>query len=81
MDMERLEQKLDAIVSSVASIDKNLAIHTQAFSDHVKSDEAIHGRIAPLETHVDRVTGAFKLLGLACLIGGTVAGIVAAFKS
>jgi heterodisulfide reductase subunit A-like polyferredoxin len=73
-------QTLNEVAKSVASIDKNLAVHMKSFADHVKADELIVKRIEPLEVHSQRAMGVVKFIGAVCLIGGTVAGIVAAFK-
>jgi hypothetical protein len=92
VDIERVEAKLDKIVDSVSSINTTLAVQVKVFEEHVKADErmrsdfeehkdAVKKAVKPIQKHVAMMQGALKLIGIVCLIGGTVAGIIAAVKA
>lgn len=71
-----LDSRLDKIDNTLVKQNADLVYHikrTTLLEDHVK---LVEKSIVPIKTHVDRVDGALKLLGLLSLILGIVGTIL-----
>ncbi len=68
--LERIEDKIDSLVSKVASIDVTLAKQHESIKHHIKRTDLLEAEVKPIKTHVDRVSGAMKFLGLSAMLIG-----------
>lgn len=85
--LDKLEEKLDKIVDNLISIDKTLVKQEAELSEHIlrttfaeKRLEHIENDILPIKVHVNKVQGAFQLLGVISVIVAIVTAIIQFFK-
>jgi hypothetical protein len=81
--LDYLIAKVDKIADDVAEIAKQDAVQNEQLAQHMKrSDlleirvEQVQSEIRPIQTHVDMVKGAFKLLAVAATIVGMIAALI-----
>ena len=74
--MERIADKLDRISDRLNKIDVTLAEQHVSLKEHIRRTELLEGKLEPVETHVARVDGALRLLGVLSLLVGIAAGIL-----
>ena len=72
--IDQIEQKIDLIATRLGSIDVTLASQHESLKDHIRRTEILENKVTPIEEHVNRVSGAFKLL----LYIGSAVGFIAA---
>ena len=84
--LERLENKIDKIHDSVASIDKTLLGQAVELKEHIRRTAAAEARVEqvskdlePIKTHVAAMGGVAKALGIAATVIAIIAGIVTVF--
>lgn len=82
-NFNRLENKVDKIQDSIASIDKTLAVNTESLLVHIRRTNLLEKRLErfesdmkPVEQHVERVNGIIKFL----LFIAAISGLAAIFK-
>lgn len=66
----RLEAKLDVIAERIGEISITIAKQHETLLDHTRRSTALEAQIKPIQTHVDMVAGALKLLGGIALLAG-----------
>lgn len=76
---KRLEDKIDIIVTNVSEIQKHMAVYNSELTRHIEGTiqnrdaiKDLNKEIQPLKTHVDRVDGALRLLGIISIVVGIV---------
>lgn len=79
---QSIDLKLDKLVISMHSIDKTVAKQEVNLSEHMRRTELAEAQIEmirsdmkPIKTHVNRLEGGLKLLGIISIILTIVAGI------
>lgn len=77
--LNKIHEKLDIIIDRLNETDKILAVQAEQLAYHIKrSDQLdtalgiIKNDLKPIEKHVSRVEGAFKLLALLASIAAVV---------
>lgn len=74
MELGRLEDKLDKVIESVASIDKTLAGQAVQLADHIRRTALLEDDLKPVKEHVQRLKGVMWVLG------GLTTGLVGALE-
>lgn len=68
--MDLIINKLNALDESLVSIDKTLVKQEAQLAEHIRRTNALESKLAPVEAHVNKVNGAFILIGvLSTLLG------------
>lgn len=62
--LERLDARLDNIDKTLIKQHASIEEHIRRTAINEKSIERLHAEIRPVQSHVDKVDGALKLLGL-----------------
>lgn len=77
--LNKIHEKLDIIIDRLNETDKILAVQAEQLAYHIKrSDQLdtalgiIKNDLKPIEKHVSRVEGAFKLIALLASIAAIV---------
>ena len=68
-----VEDRLDHILDKVHNIDKILERNTNSLELHMKRTDLLEKKLKPVEDHVSRVDGAFRLLGVISILTGVFA--------
>lgn len=66
--LKRIEDKTDAIVSRLGSIDSTLAAQHVSLKEHMRRSVALEQQIAPLKEHVAMARGAIRLITLVAVL-------------
>ena len=74
--LEQIETKIDKLDNRLDSIDITLAKQHVVLEEHIKRTEILEKDVAPIKTHVAKVEGALKLVGILSLIAGILEGAV-----
>lgn len=74
--LERIEAKVDDISEHLGSIDSTLAAQHVSLREHIRRTALLESELKPIKSHVDRVSGAIKMLGLV----GTILAIIEAIR-
>lgn len=72
MDDNKLEKVLDKLDSRLDNIDVTLAAQHVSLKDHIRRTELLEDAVKPLQSHMDMVKGAAKLIGLASLLASII---------
>ena len=68
--MDLIINKLNALDESLVSIDKTLVKQEAQLAEHIRRTNALEAKLEPVEAHVNKVNGAFILIGvLSTLLG------------
>jgi predicted metallo-beta-lactamase superfamily hydrolase len=62
--MKDIDQKLDKIIDSISEINVTLGKQSVILDEHIRRTNILEEKIEPVEKHVHRVEGAFKLFSL-----------------
>lgn len=73
--LTRIEEKLDRVVERIGSIDVTLAEQHLSLRHHIKRTDLLEATVKPIKSHVDRVDGVVKFLGVVALVLGIAAAI------
>jgi len=73
--VDKLDTKLDKIVDRLGSVDVTLAQQHESLKTHIRRTELLEEAVAPIEKHVDMMSGALKLVGILGLIAGILEGL------
>lgn len=73
--LNRIENKLDEVVSRIGSIDVTLGMQEVSLADHIRRTELLENDLKPIKIHVAMISGALKLLGLSSVIVSIIYGI------
>jgi hypothetical protein len=71
---ERIEQKIDGIVSRLSEIDKTLAAQHVILDEHIRRTSILEQQLAPIKLHVDGIKSVTKFLMIMTGLAGAVAG-------
>lgn len=78
-----IQDKLDKIVADIGEIKVTTALNTSHLGEHMKRTDLLETRVEqvasamkPIQSHVDMVSGALKLLGIIGTIIGIIAGVM-----
>ena len=77
--LERIEVKLDGLSEHLSSIDVTLAAQHVSLRDHIRRTEILETELKPIKAHVDRVSGALKLITLLAALA-TILEAIRLFK-
>lgn len=77
---DRVEKKLDFIVTDVNSMKITLAAQHISLEDHIKRTNLLEEELKPIKKHVYHVEGALKLLGAMSLFAGIIETLVLVFR-
>lgn len=72
---DRVEEKLDQVITRISSIDVTLAKQHVSLEEHIRRTALLEKQMEPVQRHVNMVSGAFKLVGFISIIVGTVFSI------
>lgn len=80
--LDKIDTKLDGLVAKTTEIEKHLAVYNKELERHiegtVQNREAIKlldKKLSPIQSHVDRIDGALKLIGIVSILVGIAVGI------
>jgi hypothetical protein len=76
----RVIDKLDKLDEKLGSMDNTLIRQEEQLAYHIKRTDLLEQKLEPVETHVKRVDGAGKLLGILAIIVGIVGTLYAIVK-
>lgn len=68
--MDIVINKLNALDENISSIDKTLARNTVSLEEHIKRTNLLEKKLEPVEAHVNKVNGAFILIGILSTVLG-----------
>lgn len=81
--LNKIDERLDKLTESVHSIDKTLARQEENLKEHMRRSEAnekavelLSIELKPIKTHVNRIDGALKLIGLIAVAIGIATGLI-----
>lgn len=72
----RVEAKLDTIVSDVNSMKITLASQHVVLDEHVRRTNLLEADLKPIKKHVYMVEGALKFIGLLGILAGIMEAIL-----
>lgn len=78
MDDQRLEEKLDKMADHMAEMNVTLGKQSIILEEHIRRTDLLEKKIEPIEKHVHRVEGAFKLIGLIATLAAIVEAMLMA---
>jgi septal ring factor EnvC (AmiA/AmiB activator) len=78
--VDRIEAKVDKIDERLDSIDKTLAAQHVSLKEHIRRTELLEADVAPIKTHVSKIEGALKLIGVVSLGIGIAVGLIEIVK-
>jgi tetrahydromethanopterin S-methyltransferase subunit G len=80
--ISKVEEKIDKVVDTLGEINSTLAAQHVSLKEHIRRTGVAEDNIAmirkdlePIKTHVNRVSGALKLIGVVCAIVGAIAAV------
>ncbi len=79
--MKSLDDKVEHILELVHSIDKTLDRNTASLELHMKRTDLLEKKLEPVEAHVMRISGAFRLLSIVSILVGMFAALYKVFGS
>lgn len=68
--LNALEESLVSLDKNLDSIDKTLIKQEASLEEHIKRTAILESKLEPVEAHVNKVNGAFVLLGVLSTILG-----------
>lgn len=68
--MDLVINKLNALDDSLINIDKTLVKQEAQLAEHIRRTNALEKKLEPVEAHVNKVNGAFILIGVLSTILG-----------
>lgn len=78
--MKKIEDKLDKIQADVGEIKTHLAVYNSQLEIHIKRSDMLETqlevRLAPVEKHVNMVSGAIKLISIAAMVAAIIEMII-----
>ncbi len=77
--IKRIAEKQEQIAADIGEIKEDLKLHIYRTNLAEENIELLRTTIKPIEAHVQKVEGGFKLLGILSLITSIIAGIVKIF--
>ena len=68
--VDKIESKIDKLDSRLDDVDKTLVKQEAQLAEHIRRTNILEKELKPVKIHVERVNGAFKLLGIVASILG-----------
>lgn len=73
--LDKIEDKLDAVIQRINSIDVTLAAQHESLKDHIRRTELLEEEVKPIKAHVDGLKGVIRFFWFLGILAGIAESI------